>query len=109
MGPGALYPLIGRRAAAQQFPLVGAGDGHRLLQKAVIVGAQRFVADAGGVFFDHRTLPHRVKDGLAGVRLAARHHCHGTHPPLKQFGHLRVDGVDLRAGLLQKFHGCSLR
>ena len=109
MRPGAFYPLIGCRPAAQQFPLIGPGNRHGLLQKAVIVGAQGFIGDSGGVFGNDGPLPLRVKDGFAAVRLAARHHCHRTHAALKQFGHLRVDGVDLRAGLLQKFHGSFLR
>ena len=103
--PGPLHPLVGGHIAAQNLPLVGPADRHGPGDEPPVIGPQRRVGDAGGVFGNDRPLPLRVKDGLAALRLALGHLRHRLHALLKQGGHLRVDGVDLGARLLQKFHG----
>ena len=100
MAPRAGHALIGRCVAAQPCALVGTGNCHCIVQKSAVVGAQRFIGDAGRVLVQHRGLPHGVKHRLAGFCFIACHVRHGAHTPLKQGCHLRINGVNLRPGLL---------
>ena len=103
VAPRALHALIGGDVPPQQAALVRAGDRERLLQEAAVIRAQ-LPRHAGGVFGDERILPRGVKHRLAGGSLVLRHLHDGLHALREQSGHLRVDGVNLRAGLLELVH-----
>ena len=100
LAPCAGHPLIGSGVAAKAHALIRAGNGHRIIQKSAIVGAQRLIGDAGRIFIQHSRLTRGVKHRLAGLGLIARHIGHRAHPPLKQGGHLRVNSINLCPGLL---------
>ena len=100
MAPRTGHALVGGGIAAQPGALVCAGNAHGIAEKGAVVGAQRLVGDAGRVFVKHGGLPRGIKDRLAGLGLVAHHIGHRAHTPLKQSGHLGINGVDLGTGLL---------
>ena len=104
VAPCALHALISGGVAAQSGPLVGAGDGHGLLQKRLVIRAQFLVLQPGRVAGDHIRLPRGIKYRLAGLGFVTYYVGNSLHAPLKQSGHFGVDGIDLGTGLLQKIH-----
>ena len=100
VAPRTGHALVGGGIAAQPGALVCAGNAHGIAEKGAVVGAQRLVGDAGRVFVKHSGLPRGIKNRLAGLGLVAHHIGHRAHTPLKQSGHLGINGVDLGTGLL---------
>ena len=104
VGPRALHPLVGGNILPNQNMLVRAGNRQRFFQKFAVIGLKFRVLHAGGILFQHKGFACRVKHLFAGARLVLCHLAHCLHTLFKQCGHLRVDLVNLRTGLLQLIH-----
>ena len=104
MGPRALHPLVGGNILPNQNMLVRAGNRQRFFQKFAVIGLKFRVLHAGGILFQHKGFACRVKHLFAGARLVLCHLAHCLHTLFKQCGHLGVDLVNLRTGLLQLIH-----
>ena len=104
VGPCALHPLIRGDILPDQNMLVRAGNRQRFLQELAVIGLKFRVLHAGGILFQHKGFACRVKHLFAGARLVLCHLAHCLHTLFKQCGHLCVDLVNLRTGLLQLIH-----
>ena len=104
VGPRALHPLVGGNILPNQNMLVRAGNRQRFFQKFAVIGLKFRVLHAGGILFQHKGFACRVKHLFAGARLVLCHLAHCLHTLFKQCGHLCIDLVNLRTGLLQLIH-----